>query len=254
MIPGVTTKPDKPPPLRVILYGPPGVGKSTWAAGAPAPLFLSFEDGLGFIDVPRVNLQYWSEECIDRAKPKGERPPSYQSTMRALLTTEHPYQTIVIDTLDWAYACLGTMVSRTKLGGKHIDEPEYGAGHRKAMPQWRGEFMAQLDRLHSAGLNVIMLAHSGNRKEANAHGDDYLVEDLKLTPKISALCREWADAVLFATCITSVVEGDRVAKASGGNIRQIQATAGAAHVAKNRYGITKPLPLTYAAFEKAIKQ
>ena len=41
-------------PRRVLLYGQEGVGKSTWAAMAPRPIFLDFEDGLGDIEVEKT--------------------------------------------------------------------------------------------------------------------------------------------------------------------------------------------------------
>ena len=40
-------------PLRVVVYGPPGVGKTTFASQAPNPIFLPVEDGTDFLDVAR---------------------------------------------------------------------------------------------------------------------------------------------------------------------------------------------------------
>lgn len=41
-------------PQRVIIYGPEGVGKSTLAAGLPAPLFLDTEEGTQHMNVDRM--------------------------------------------------------------------------------------------------------------------------------------------------------------------------------------------------------
>ena len=41
-------------PLRVLCYGAEGVGKSTFAAGAPKPLWLGAEGGTGHLDVDRL--------------------------------------------------------------------------------------------------------------------------------------------------------------------------------------------------------
>ena len=38
----------KPP--RILIHGVAGVGKTTFAAGAPAPVFICTEDGLGTLD------------------------------------------------------------------------------------------------------------------------------------------------------------------------------------------------------------
>ncbi len=45
------TKNAQMKPPRVLLYGPAGIGKTTFGASAPRPIFLPIEDGLGRIDV-----------------------------------------------------------------------------------------------------------------------------------------------------------------------------------------------------------
>ena len=40
-------------PLRMVLYGTEGVGKTTFAANAPNPIFISTEDGADHCDVAR---------------------------------------------------------------------------------------------------------------------------------------------------------------------------------------------------------
>ena len=74
-----------PAPRRVMLYGVQGVGKSTWAACAPKPIFLQTEDGLGEIDCDKLPLS-----------------TTYDGSMKALsalYTEPHSYQTVVIDSL-----------------------------------------------------------------------------------------------------------------------------------------------------------
>ena len=55
-------------PRRVLLYGQEGVGKSTWAAASPKPIFLDFEDGLNDLDVdksPRIGSY---DECLENLR------------------------------------------------------------------------------------------------------------------------------------------------------------------------------------------
>ncbi len=40
-------------PIRVLMYGTDGVGKTTFAADAPGPVFLAAEDGTAQLDVAR---------------------------------------------------------------------------------------------------------------------------------------------------------------------------------------------------------
>ena len=74
-------------PIRVVLYGPPGIGKSTFASNASRPIFLCAEDGTNELDVARLKPETW-EELFEAIAMLGSE--------------EHTYATLVIDTLDWA--------------------------------------------------------------------------------------------------------------------------------------------------------
>ena len=49
-----TGRENKPP--RIMVYGQEGVGKSTFGASAPDPVFIQTEDGLGEIDTCKFPL------------------------------------------------------------------------------------------------------------------------------------------------------------------------------------------------------
>jgi hypothetical protein len=55
----------RPEPFRLLIHGSEGVGKSTFAANAPDPIFLQTEDGLGQIDVPRFPLAESFDSVVD---------------------------------------------------------------------------------------------------------------------------------------------------------------------------------------------
>ena len=80
-----TGKSNLPP--RLFIYGIEGIGKSTLAKHAPAPIFMPTEDGLREID------------CA--AFPVAKTVDDIENYIRALLTEQHDYKTAVIDTADW---------------------------------------------------------------------------------------------------------------------------------------------------------
>src|SRR5574343_275999 len=103
------TKGRKTKPLRVVLYGVEGIGKSTFAANAPKQIFICAENGTGHLD-------------IDRYQPKefGD----VLDFLGSLACESHDYQTIVIDTLDWLEPLVLQAVC--KQGGKRsIDDFAY---------------------------------------------------------------------------------------------------------------------------------
>jgi hypothetical protein len=80
-------KGKKPQPPRVLIYGVEGIGKSSFAAGAPSPVFIGAEDGTAQLDVSRLPVETW-QDILD--------------AVDALGAESHEYKTVVLDTLDWA--------------------------------------------------------------------------------------------------------------------------------------------------------
>jgi hypothetical protein len=46
--------------LRILVYGPPGVGKTTFAAGFPEALVLDLEGGARYVECMRIQVDDWS--------------------------------------------------------------------------------------------------------------------------------------------------------------------------------------------------
>ena len=70
---------------RVVIYGVESVGKSTFAAQFPKPLFLDIEGGTSHLDVDRCEINTWKQLTDALAEAKAT-----------------DYKTIVVDSADWA--------------------------------------------------------------------------------------------------------------------------------------------------------
>lgn len=221
-------------PLRLVLYGNPGVGKSTFAAQAPAPVFLCGEDGASYLDVP--------------AFPKPESWSDVLESVDLLAREEHAYKTLVIDTLDgleplcWAHVC--------KAGGKKdIEDFGYGKGYLAAVEEWR-RLLVRLERLQATkGLHLVCLAHAVARDHKDPeHDAAWKRWEPKLNNKAVEEIVQWTDALLYATYETLARrEGHKVKGLSTGE-RILHTAWTAAHNAKNRYGLPEQLPLDWGAF------
>jgi hypothetical protein len=225
-------------PIRVVLYSTDGLGKSTWAGDSPAPIFIGAEDGTAHLDVARMpGVSSWRDivECASE-----------------LLTGEHSYQTVVLDTADWAEPMLWAHVAKSA-GKKSIEDFPYGKGYAAALDEWR-RLLAIFDRLREErGMNVIILAHSWIKTFKNPdEGGDFDRYELKLHAKASGLIREWADCVLFGNYETFTSESSGRTKGVSTGARIVHTTRTAAYDAKNRSGLPERLPLSWDAFASAL--
>ena len=239
------TKGIKTRPVKVLIYGTEGIGKSTFASKFPEPVFIDLEGGTHYLDVSRVDgVLDWSELL---------------STIAEISTSN--YKTLVIDTADWAERLAIQYICREheKSG---IEEFGYGAGYTYLVEEF-GKLIKNLDRVIAHGINVVILAHATLRtitlpEEQGSYDHWELKLNTKTTNKVAPLVKEWADMVLFMNYKTMLVE-DKTAnmgakkKAIGGK-RVMYTTHTTFCDAKNRFGLAPELPLEYeqiAAFVPA---
>jgi hypothetical protein len=226
-------------PLRVLLFGVEGVGKSTFASCAPSPIFLGTEDGTSELDVARF--------------PDPSSMADVYDAISTLTTEQHNHQTLVIDTLDWLEPVLWRRVCEVA-SQPDIESFGFGKGYIAALDEWR-VLLSKLDRMRAAkGMQIIMLAHSWIKPFMNPSGENYDRYELKLHAKTGGLIKEWCDAVLFANYETFAVKKSKTerAKATDTGARIIHTQRRAAWDAKNRFDLPEELPLDWDAFADAV--
>lgn len=232
-------------PLRVMLYGPEGVGKTTFGAGAPSPIFLGAEEGTAQLDVARF--------------PQPESWADARDAVAELTNEKHSYETLVIDTLDWLEPVLWDhMCRRDSVGRKekleHIEDYGYGKGYNIAVDDWR-ILIADLERLRRAKpMHVVILAHAWVKPFKNPVGDDYDRYELKVHNKCSGIFKEWVDANLFANYETFTHKDERKrVRGIANGARVIHTARNAAWDAKSRYALPLQLPLEWSSFAEAVR-
>lgn len=231
-------------PMRVMVFGPDGVGKSTFAANAPKPIFVGAEDGTSQLNVVRF-----------------PEPHNWLDVRDAIAELEcdltHDYETLVIDTLDWLEPLCWKHVCATKRDkfGKPMSDIQafgYGKGFDAALDEWR-VLLADLDRLRAArGMHVVLLAHSWIKTFKNPADDDYDRYEIKLHQKAAGLIKEWTDVYMFAIHETLTHEKDGRVRGISTGARVLHTQRTAAWDAKNRYDLPETLPLDWDAFADAV--
>jgi hypothetical protein len=235
-------------PPRILLYGTEGIGKSTFGARAPAPIFVPTEDGLGEIDCHHFPLADSFEQVIE--------------DLAALHKEPHDYQSVVVDSLDWLERLIWDEVC-AEYGVKSIEKVDggYAKGYTHALTPWR-EVLSRLDALRlDRGMVVILIAHARVEKFEDPESAAYDRYSPRLHKHAGALVTEWCDAVLFATrrFRTETEEAGfnrtrTIATAVGadGGERILRTVGGPACIAKNRYGLPAELPLSLPALMDAM--
>lgn len=239
--------PRRAPP-RLFIYGTEGVGKSTTAAQAPRPIFIQAEDGLDQIDCESFPLARAFADVV--------------GALSELYTEQHPYKTVVIDSLDWLERLVWDDVCR-EYGVKSIEKADggYAKGYTHALTQWR-QILDGLDALRNErNMAILLLAHAKVEKFDDPESAAYDRYSPRLHKHANALITEWADAVLFATRKFRTDTEDSgfnrtrsiaVALGKDGGDRILRCVGSPACVAKNRFSLPAELPLSWQALVAAM--
>lgn len=227
---------------KLIIHGLPGSGKSTLASKLSKPIFLDFEGGLNYIDCARVPVIH-DDETFTRYLVE---------LFHQAETGEREYDTIVIDSIDWAVRKFeekaAGIVSKDKNTGKIVvDETAtlnkanggYGGGGFHLETLIKTKLLPRLSRLNEQGYGICMIAHSDRKSLMDADGVDTDRIAPKIHNKVVNPFIEWADDIFYLKNDngkrTLVLEGDS-------NI-----------VAKNRQGLTGEVNLDEIDINEILK-
>lgn len=228
-------------PYRLLVWGTAGVGKTTLAAQAPAPIFLPVEEGCNNLDVARL--------------PQPQNWGDVLSSIQALTTERHEFKTLIIDTLNAAEPMVWSTVIAAANGSRGAGKVTsieqvgggYGKGYVAAVDEWR-LMTAMLEKLQrDRGMNVIMLAHPTDPKEfKNPEGDNFDVWKIAMHPSAAGFLVGWSEDVLFARWeVLVATEDKKPSKGISTGRRIVQTQENGPWRAKNRHGMPPVLPLSW---------
>lgn len=230
----ITQRVVKPP--RIFLYGIEGIGKTTFGASAPRPIFIQAEDGADFLNVPRFPLIHSVQEALDQ--------------LEALAIEPHDYQTVVIDSADW----LENYIHEQVCADYHVRSINaaaggYGRGYEEALKYWK-RILALLTTLREKrSMAVILLAHHQVKAVGDPEYPEYQQYQPRLQDKAMHKISEWVDATLFATRKMRVDENGKASPigAAGGD-RILRCVGSPTCIAKSRYNLPAEIPLRWEDF------
>jgi hypothetical protein len=226
---------------RTIIYGPPGIGKTTFASSAMCPIFLLFEAGQGKLKLKSFPLITSFTQIL--------------TYLQMLIDEEHPYRTVVLDSADWMEQIILQFVA-SEHGKLNIEDIGYAKGYIYALMHWQ-KILAMLDVLREKkNMQIIITAHSQVKPFNNPNLEPFDRYTLKLHEKAKAKLEEWSDVILFAQTKTHTRKIDTkqgvITRAFDTGERMIYTSEQAGFIAKNRYDLPPELPLDYNAYMNAL--
>jgi len=221
-------------PLKVVIYGPEGIGKSTFASQFPDPLFIDTEGGTSNLDIRRIKCNKSWDELI--------------SIVKEIIANPTICQTVVLDTADWAETLCTNAVCE-KYRKNNIEDFGYGKGYVYLVDEF-SKLLTLMDQLIEVGINVVITAHAKPRKfelpEEQGAFDRY---EMKLTKQVAPVIKEWSDALFFVNYKIYVVTTENNSKKAQGGKRVLYTTHNPTYDAKNRFDLPEELELKFASIE-----
>lgn len=179
---------------RIVIYGIECIGKTTFAANTPNPIFICSEDGASLVrDKSGNKVKRMKKDSIRLWSQVMER-------LRELINKDHDYQTLVIDSADW----LEKKCHKQIIGDSHLDiikvHGGYGAGLRRS-EKMHNELIELLEVLRTKkDMNIVVIAHNEVRKVNDPTvGIEFDSHKINCDNRVANLWMQWADIVGFAT-------------------------------------------------------
>lgn len=222
---------------KCVIYGPEGIGKSSFLAKFPSIIFDDTEGSTLHMDIART--------------PKPSSWTMLLEHVRYFIKNPNELNTFGLDTADWAEKlCAIELCAKSQKSG--IEDFGYGKGYVYLSEEF-GKLLNLLEELIEAGVNVVIAAHAFTRKfDQPDEMGSYDRWELKLTKYVAPMVREWADMVLFANYETYVVKtDDKKNKAQGGK-RVMHTAHHPCWDAKNRHDLDTKLPFEFESIAHCI--
>lgn len=226
-------------PIKAVIYGAEGIGKSTLASKMPGAVFIDLEQGTMQLDVNRVSKRYQNYDEV-------------MTDMADLIKDKDSIglKTLVIDTVDALEMLIIKKVCQ-KYHKTGIEDFGYGKGYTFVGEEMK-RFLEACDGAIARGVNVTLLGHAKITKfEQPDEMGAYDRWSMKLTKMSAPLVKEWADMLLFCNYKTTVItDSDTKKKKAKAGERVMYSAHHSCWDAKNRFDFPEEMPLEFEPISK----
>ena len=247
----------------ILIYGPQGVGKNTFACCEHAPLSVESPPGAAREGVVVIQTEEGLGDIQAPAFPKALVFYDVMEALGSLYTEDHQFTTVVVDSLDWLEPLIWAHTCELN-NWPDLESAGFGKGYTAADATWRQFFSAINDLRNDKGMTVIMTAHQQVITVEDPELPTYQTTEIKLHKRAAAIAKEYTDVILHASLKTLLANDASAKKAEvkKGEARQLAVTTGQRIIttqpkpgatAKNRFHLPAELPLCWASFADAMQ-
>lgn len=126
--------------IRMLVYGPPKIGKTTLLSGFPSAIILATEKGYKSRQVYKVDIRKWED---------------FKVAVKELCKGKHEFKTIGIDTTDILWKLCVEHVCND-MGIDHMSDEDWGKGYDAVAT----EFERELNKLFMSEYGLILISHT----------------------------------------------------------------------------------------------
>lgn len=228
-------------PMKLLIYGNNGTGKSTFAANANNVLFLDLEK----------NLQHLNAQSF--------KASSYEEIQEFLeiINSEDAaeFKTIAIDSIDVLLDIFTKHILKTNPRLSSLNS-DYAKGWG-ILDKMFGEFLSSIEYVRERkNKNIILICQYEQKTFNDIDIGVYTCKDLALPQRIAKQVKNWANAVLYFTTDDSTREINsgmsKINKKISGNLI-MHTTQSDTKYAKNPYGLPEVMPVCWQTYSNAVK-
>lgn len=220
-------------PPRIVFAGVEGIGKTSFGAEFPSPLFLMSKSETGLLTLMDSG-QVDDVQYLDAIQSWHE----FADILTQIIRSELVCKTLVLDTISGFERLYYQHVLDSEFGGSAEKFTAYGKDKAYPYREWQ-MFLQALDTIRTKGISILAISHVTIAPFKNPEGPDYDRYVPRMIPAVWQLTFAWSDIVIFANHETftkreSDMPGIKFKGISAGR-RYMHTQRTAAYDAKSRY-------------------
>lgn len=225
-------------PLKGIVYGDNGVGKTTLLASSMKPIIMDMEGNCSHIEAPKFPISNFEE---------------FDAFIDELAKSDHQYKSLVIDSLD----ALQIMLSE-KIVKEHSSQDRSYGGDSKILLLEANKVTGKLDKLiRLKGMSILFTAHWKVKPANNPMTEQYDRYDLRINEQMRTGFCNWAQFIFLAmkdAVIDDQIKGGFGKKKAKNIERRVLYTRGdPTYYGKNIFDLPAKMPMDWAQFTTNVK-